>query len=183
MPTTISFVGAKGGTGTSTVAAATALLASQEQRVQLEAQDWREMAALLGVPGGAQPVAPNLWLGPLGTMRHDVEALTIRDLGVLDSHPDTTYRGDTYIVLRGPDYLGLRRAVESLPNIATPKGLILVAEKDRSLSVSDVEAALMNVPVVAAVAVDALVARTIDAGLLTCSMHKLRQFETLRALA
>lgn len=65
-------------------------------------------------------------------------------------------------------YLALRRAVA---HPARPDGVVLVSEPGRALAVSDVEAVL-NTPVVAEIAVDPAVARTIDAGLLAARLPR-----------
>ena len=59
-------------------------------------------------------------------------------------------------------YLALRRAVA---HPVRPDGIVLVTEPGRALTATDVEAVL-TAPVVAEIAIDPAVARTIDAGLL-----------------
>lgn len=65
-------------------------------------------------------------------------------------------------------YVALRRAVA---HPARPDGVVLVTEPGRALAVSDVEAVL-TAPVVAEIAIDPAVARTIDAGLLAARLPR-----------
>lgn len=179
--TSISFIGAKGGSGTSTIAAATALLASEHLNVCLEGEVG-DMAALLGIQpslGGMQ-VNPTLRLNGYTSASYEPQ-LHVWDLGPIDtsSAEDVVYRGDTYIVMRGPDYLGLRRVVEGLHKVENPKGIVLLAEKGRALSVSDVEAAT-HLSVVFAKPISERVARDIDAGLF--AYGAIREFDQLRGL-
>ena len=67
---------------------------------------------------------------------------------------------DNWMVTRAC-YLALRRATR-LPR---PTGVVVVREQGRALTVRDVEAVL-NVPVVATIAVDPSVSRAVDAGVL-----------------
>lgn len=182
--TTINFVGAKGGVGTSTIAAATALLASERMTVDLQG-DPGDLAAILGVTPSLntamvnQRLILNAWKTDSGAKQ-----LTVRDLGTfqdLAAFQDLAEQGNTFIVMRGPDYLGLRRALEGMPKITTPNGVVLVAEEKRSLGASDIKAVL-DVPVVATVPIDPAVARSIDSGLLSMSMHRLRSLAPLTSL-
>lgn len=61
-----------------------------------------------------------------------------------------------------PCYLAIRRAID-FP--IRPTGIVLIAEDDRSLTASDVSAAL-GVDVIATVRVDPRIARAVDSGLL-----------------
>lgn len=65
-------------------------------------------------------------------------------------------------------YLALRRA---LAHPARPDGVVLVSEPGRALNAADVEAVL-TAPVVAEIAIDPAVARTIDAGLLAARLPR-----------
>jgi hypothetical protein len=65
-------------------------------------------------------------------------------------------------------YLALRRAVA---HPVRPDGVVLVAEPGRALTAIDVEAVL-TAPVVAEIAIDPAVARTIDAGLLATRLPR-----------
>lgn len=65
-------------------------------------------------------------------------------------------------------YLALRRAVA---HPVRPDGVVLVTEPGRALTATDVEAVL-TAPVVAEIAIDPAVARTIDAGLLAARLPR-----------
>jgi hypothetical protein len=65
-------------------------------------------------------------------------------------------------------YLALRRAVA---HPVRPDGIVLVTEPGRALTATDVEAVL-TAPVVADIAIDPAVARTIDAGLLAARLPR-----------
>jgi hypothetical protein len=71
------------------------------------------------------------------------------------------------LVLR-PCYLALRRAVAAP---VRPSGVVLVTEPGRALGRSDVEQVL-GVPVRAEIAIDASVARAVDAGLLSTRLPR-----------
>jgi hypothetical protein len=158
----ISFVGSKGGVGTSTVAVLHALsVAESGRRVRLTATATagvEDLAVLLAVPtpapGEVVEVAPGLSLGEAG----DPDAYTVVDGGT-DTFSD--HDGLVYLVVRN-DYLALRRALLAPPTTA---GVVLVAEAGRSLGRRDVEEVL-GVPILAELPVTASVARYIDAGLL-----------------
>lgn len=164
-PTTVTFVfvGAKGGVGTSTVAAMHALqLAHSGQPVHLSATTAagvEDLAAILGmpnpVPGHIIDVAPGLTLG---------EELATEAANVVDGGTDrfSDHHGAVYVVLRN-EFLGLRNLNAGLPR--STFGLILVTEAGRALSRRDVEEVVR--PVVAEIAVDPVIARAIDAGLLS----------------
>ncbi len=149
--------GAKGGQGTSTVAALLALdYARGGCRVTLSdaSGDSGDLLALLGRAGG--PDAAPIELGREGGTPYSV--VDCRTSAPADLEP-----GDSaYLVLRGPCYLALRRAL-ALP--FRPTGVILVTEGERSLGDEDVRDVL-GLPVLATIAVDPRIARMVDAGLL-----------------
>ncbi len=74
---------------------------------------------------------------------------------------------DTLLVTR-PCYLALRRAVRA----PRPSGVVLVRDEGRALTDRDVEN-VIGVPVVATLAVDASVARAVDAGVLATRWQEL----------
>ncbi len=162
MTTDTTFVGAKGGVGTSTVAALYALQAARSgQPVHLTATDAagvEDLAAILGVPapgaGHLVEVAPGLTLGDL----RSPQATNVVDAGT-DCFSDHT--GHVLLVLRN-DYQSLRRALGA-PR--TTAGLILVSEPKRALGRRDVEDVLA-IPIVAELHLDPSIARATDAGLL-----------------
>jgi hypothetical protein len=129
-PTTVTFVGAKGGVGTSTVAALHAIqLARLGRTVRLSATDGvDDLAAILGVPcpgpDDTANVLPGLTLGEERCTEPD--AVNVIDAGT-DCFSD---RNDSavYLVLRN-DYQSLRRALNA-PRTTT--GLVLVTEAQRS---------------------------------------------------
>ncbi len=166
-PTTVTFVGAKGGVGTTTVAALHALdLPRRGHSVRLSASSTtgiEDLAALLGIPapagGQAVDVVPGLTLG---------DQLAADADNVVDAGTDTVsdHDGSAYLVLRN-DYLSLRRALNTGAGIA---GLVLVVEPDRALSARDVTDVLAQ-PLVAELRVDPVIARAADAGLLSTTRH------------
>ena len=162
MTTDTTFIGAKGGVGTSTVAALYALQASRSgQPVRLTATDAvgvEDLAAILGIPapgpGQVVEVAPGLSLAD----HRDPEGTNVVDAGT-DCFSD--HSGRVFLAIRN-DYLSLRRALAAqLP--AT--GLILVSEPKRALGRRDAEDVL-GLPVLVELNVDPSIARATDAGLL-----------------
>ena len=156
----ISFVGSKGGVGTSTVAVLHALtIADTCRRVRLTATaaaGVEDLAVILAVPvpgpGEVVRVTPELTLGDAA----DPDAYTVVDGGT-DTFSDSD--GPVYPVVRN-DYLALRRALVAPPTT----GVVLVLEPDRSLGRRDV-VDVIGVPIVAELGVSLAVARSIDAGL------------------
>jgi len=157
-----TFVGCKGGVGTSTVAVLHALSVAEAGRnVRLTATGpggIDDLAAILAVPtpatGEATEVAAGLSLGD----EDDPDAYMVVDGGT-DTFSD--HDGRVYLVARN-DYLCLRRALLAP---TTTIGVVLVAEPGRALGRCDV-ADVISWPIVAEVAVTASIARCIDAGLL-----------------
>lgn len=179
-PPTVTFVGARGGHGTTTVATALAILASENRPTRLVSAD---ATALLGIPadGGAPSgvrVTEYLTVASPGSPASAEPEFTIVDAGALPSIDDD---GDPpFVVLRGPCYLGLRHLVTQAHR--PPAGIVLLAEPGRSLTRRDVED-VVGAPVVATIGQHAAVARTLDAGLLLARLHRLPQFRELCALA
>jgi hypothetical protein len=165
--TTIHLYGAKGGVGTSTVAALVALdLQRQGHSVALQdaGGDHADLRALLGLaPVGAE--YPTLGSGPT--------TVNVIDHGT--SGPAPLGGEAVYLVIRAC-YLALARALRS--NVR-PDGIVLVAEPGRSLGVRDIQEVL-GVRVVAEVPVMASMARSIDAGRLPTAPREVRQ--SVRAL-
>jgi len=166
-PTTVTFVGAKGGVGTSTVATLHAIaLARREHTVRLTSTHTagvEDLAALLGVPapgaGETVTVLPRLTLAD----QPCADGHTVVDAGT-DCFSD--HDGPVYVVLRN-DYLSLRRA---LAGPRTTAGIILISEPNRSLTRRDVADVLAH-PIVAELRLDPAIARAIDAGLLSSARH------------
>ena len=168
--TTTTFVGAKGGVGTSTVAVFHALeLAERTGSVALTATEPAtvdDLAAILGIltpaPGESVSVVPGLILG---------DSAVAADHTVVDAGTDmfSDHTGAVVVVLRN-DYLSLRRA---LHGPQTTVGVVLVNETHRALGRRDIEDVLPH-PIVAEVRIDPVVARAIDAGLVATSRrHRL----------
>ena len=198
---------AKGGSGTTVVAAALALSFARAPGGAVLADLAGDAPCVLGVP---EPEGPGLteWLdaGPSvpadALSRIEIEAAP--GLGLLprgSSSTDATDRADvlaslllgdartvvadcgvgpvgaarsvaaaasvSLLVVR-PCYVALRRALAAP---LRPSGVVLVSEPGRALGARDVEDVL-GVPVRAEVAVEAAVARAVDAGLLTSRLPR-----------
>ena len=180
MSTTLTLVGARGGQGTSTVAAALALQTADEIPTTLLTHDPVAMARLLGA---SPPVAterfvagPNLTLA--GLDEPPGAALTVVDAGPATAATKVRLpNGERYAVVRGPCYLALATLV-SLPALRLD-GVILVAEPGRALSAADTSE-ILGLPVVATVPVRSSIARLIDAGLLAGKPSEVPGLEHLR---
>ena len=181
-PLRIDFVGIRGGQGTSTVAAATALLLGEiHGQVRLESIDLEAAAALLGVAFVAEmptQLTGTLELAPLGSRAaHGCSAL-VSDLGQLASAASERAVGRPRIgVLRGPCYVALRELAGA--DTAALAGLVLCSEAGRSLDRRDVED-IAGLPVLATVDVTPAVARTLDAGLAATRLAKMSEFAQVR---
>lgn len=201
---------AKGGTGTTVVAAALAVVLSRSTPSGALLVDLAgDGPAALGVaePDGPglsawlaadtdvpadglarleRPAGPGLGLlprgeGPLAAARAtalaDILAAdprpVVADCGVLAAATGdvgltlAASASQSLLVLR-PCFLALRRALTAP---LRPSAVVLVAEDGRSITASDVEAALA-VPVSACVRVTAQVARAVDAGLLAAQLPR-----------
>ncbi|MGE0306654.1 MAG: cellulose synthase operon protein YhjQ/BcsQ, partial [Acidimicrobiia bacterium] len=179
MPThNVILNGARGGQGTSTIAAALALAAATHRETHLVVADLAANSALLGIPepiGDEAIVANNLTLTTALTGEPDVR--------IIDAGPIATTIDDggvQLVVLRGPCYVALRTLVHNEGRL--PDGIVLVLEPGRSLSARDVED-VTGVPVVATVPLSPAVARTIDAGLLVARLQRLTDLAPLRRYA
>jgi hypothetical protein len=174
---TITIAGARGGSGTTTIAAATALLLAGHAATELVAAERDTTAALLGLTGlhdGCAPikVAEHLTLvsTPFGTA--EMAVVDAQRLDQLEARPGGLF----VVVLRGPCYLGLR----TMTTCGVPAdGIVLLMEPGRSLTRRDVSD-VCDVPVIAEIAVTANVARAMDAGLLVSRVHRLLEFNGLR---
>ena len=165
----IGFYGPKGGQGTSTVAAATALFASRlSPRVSLRSHDCVGMARLLALPAqAAEPadVAASITLSSLES-NSTASAFTVDDLGRAElAHRSPAH---TSVMVLRPCYLALEAAVRAACEVV-PDWLVVVAEPDRSIGPADI-AAVLAIPVAAVVPLDPAVARTLDAGMLVPSL-------------
>ncbi|HET7487962.1 MAG TPA: hypothetical protein VFJ85_08540 [Acidimicrobiales bacterium] len=175
-------IGARGGQGTTTVATTLALLAAAHRPVALAARRPEDVAALTAAPSGPLPVA----VGPNLALVDDVAGhgeVAVRDLGHLGELEPGELAGPQpgtrrWLVVRGPCFVSLQRAIEQPWR---PDGVVLLAEPGRALDATDVTAVL-DVPVVATVAVDPAVARSIDAGLLPVHVGRLGPLRQLGRL-
>lgn len=120
------------------------LMAGSTPAAGVPGHRWAELAAILTADPGA-------WFLDAGTLPAAASVAADRRL----------------LVVRNC-YLALRRAVE---HPARPDGVVLVTEPGRALNAADVEAVL-TAPVVAEIAIDPAVARTIDAGLLAARLPR-----------
>jgi hypothetical protein len=176
---TITVAGARGGSGTTTTAAALALFAARHATTELVACEATATAALLGLavrPGATAPtpVCEGLTLVSSPT---NTAAITVYDAGRVDLLDDRAQHELLIAVLRGPCYLGLHTLVTA--DIPQAAGIVLLAEPERSLTRRDV-ADVCGVPVIAEIAATARVARAIDAGLLVTALRRLSEFSALR---
>src|SRR5947209_19970528 len=130
---TIVIRGAGGGHGASTVAASLALLAAENAPTTLVTDEPAAMAALLGLAthdgDAAFEITPNLRLTDDAT-----DACT--PIVVIDAASDARDReppsqAETYVVVRGPCYLALRRLLSARES--RPDGVIVIVEDGRSL--------------------------------------------------
>lgn len=186
MTRTIVLAGARGGQGTSTVAAALAVLAAGHGPTLLRSNDPATTAALVGIPLPLGDewidVCPNLTLVPRtldteGAAAYDTVVVDAgrtasrpaEDARTPDSDPSAAATGpvEHYAVLRGPCYVALTTLVTSGLRY---DGIIVVEEPGRALSERDVTDVL-GLPVVANIPVDPAIARMIDAGLLLTRLH------------
>lgn len=178
MSRTITLVGARGGQGASTVAAALAASLSADTPTALLSHEPLAVAQLLGamppLPGEAVEVAPEFMLAGLDGPRAET---TVIDAGRATTAPEM--EGERYAVVRGPCYLALATLVSLSLRL---DGVVLVAEPGRAMGAEDVTAVL-EVPVLATIPVHPAVARTVDAGLLAVKARCLAAFRPLDALA
>ena len=174
----ITLVGVRGGSGTSTIGAALALISRTMVRTELVTADPVLTAALLGVAPPDQLPAEVLPRLVLAQEASGEAELTIIDAGtVTEASVGPRASGERRLgVLRGPCYLALRTLLAGQHGL---DGLVLVAEPGRALNERDV-ADVTGLDVVATVPVTPGIARTIDAGLLAARHQNQREFRDLR---
>lgn len=167
MPIHYHLFGAKGGVGTTTVAAALALTASTDRLTDVRAVHRDDLYAMLGFGGrdypDGQPVTGNhnLTMFDFGARAELGGTIIVTDHGT-----DLVRIGDdgyNLLVVRGC-YMAMRRAVhaESVKHI---DGIILVEEPGRALGRREV-ADVIGKPIVATIPVKDTICRAIDAGVL-----------------
>ena len=185
----IEFIGIRGGHCASTVAFVTAISLAARGPTRLAAHDPDVMCALAGTsPDRHIPIVLSENLDLVAGEDHG----DVIDAGTLESYLDDEPFDDELAarrhstpgrlvigVLRGPDYLGLRTLCGH-PE-APLDGLVVVTEAGRALDARDAEH-VSGRTVLAVVEHTPVVARTIDAGLLTQRVCQLREFTQLRNL-
>lgn len=173
----IGVVGARGGHGTTTVAAVLAIAAADVAPTSLIATEPDVTATLLGLTAKA---SHELTIGAGLVLGSDVERraqVRIEDLGALHQLGDRREAPDVLLaVLRGPCYLGVRAITSADRQI---DGIVVLAEAGRSLTGRDV-ADVTGIDVIAQVPVTPSVARSIDAGLLLARHAQHNEFSALR---
>lgn len=179
-PRRIHVVGARPGHGTTTVAVALAAhTAELGIRTALVSDEPAAIAALAGTAHIDSAVRIPL-TRRLALWRADVEPddadVVIEDVARPETPPDPR---QTLIVVRGPDYLALRTAVDR-PLRAC--GVVILSEPWRALSPADA-ASVLGLPVLAEVPHHAEVARAADAGLLLDRIDRLAAFSDIGRLA
>ncbi len=183
---TIEFIGIRGGHGTTTVALAAAATLAARGPTRISTHDRCGLCAIVGISND-EPII-NL-AGHLDLTAGEADGDVI-DAGTLERYfgpdpftaelaarPQRPPGAMRIGVLRGPDYLGVRTLCEH-PG-APLDGLVVVSEAGRALDARDVEH-VSGRPVVAVVDHTAVVARTIDGGLLLPRLARLGEFAQLR---
>lgn len=166
-----SFFAAKGGQGTTVVAAAAALIHAQNGRrtLLIDAADQHDTFAVLGIPEPADP-ADVVTVGPnLDLRAHeadtDLDVTEGYEVVIIDAGRHRPSAGTATLVTRAC-YLALRRAIAVTP---APDNVVLVHEPGRALKRSDV-ATVLSVPIIVTIPADPAVARVVDAGLLAAGL-------------
>ncbi len=170
--------GARGGQGTSTVAAAMAMFAAGHRRTRLITGEIDAMAGVLGLSVSSTEEAVAVTDRLDLASQPGTEAFSVVDAGRHRSVVGPQERAISIVVLRGPCYLAVRDLVRA--DRALPDGIVLAKEPGRSLTAEDVSD-VTGVPVVAQIDVTPAVARTLDAGLLIARLHHLPELAQLRA--
>jgi hypothetical protein len=183
-----TFVGARGGHGTTTIAALAALAAACEQTTVLLSPDPAATAALVGIPLSVgrehTPISETLTLTADPAAAAHATTVVV-DGGTLTQpwEPDLDgLRMDErhrYLVLRGPCYVALATAL--VTPVERLDGIVLLAEPERALRGTDATDVL-GIPVVATLPQSSAIARAIDAGLLAARHTRLRPAAQLRPL-
>lgn len=152
---TISFTGARGGSGTTTIATTFAL----HYATQLVGCT-SDIAHVTGTQPG-EPLNAGLVVNPTV---EDRDGLTVIDAGTIrhprEYIPAANHR--SYLVVRGPSYEGLRTFTETELHF---DAAIVLHEPWRALGMKDAQTAL-NMPIEAVVDHDPSISRLVDAGLM-----------------
>lgn len=194
----LTLAGAKGGVGTTTVAAACAVTAAHDGADVLLVDAAGNLgpsdaACALGIPAGVPVAWPTEVRAGAGARLEVMRAVdpadiaqgiddtaatvVIVDAGTVDRHEALTSAVDLgrWCVVLRESYLDLARLVltDELGHRSTSSaGMVIVQEPGRALGPTDLEQTL-SLPTVARVAVRANVARSVDAGVLgvRCPEH------------
>ena len=166
---TLAYFAAKGGQGTTVIAASVALTHAKTGRrtLLIDAAEHHDTYAALGFPEPIEPNAVTEVVPNLDLVAIDPDACaeefdtTGYEVAVIDFGQKRPTVGTATIVTRAC-YLALRRALAVTP---APDNAIVIAEPGRALDDADV-AAVLGLPIVATIRTDPSVARTVDAGLL-----------------
>jgi MinD superfamily P-loop ATPase len=174
---TIGVIGARGGQGTSTIAAAVALLVSLDRPVGLIANDPSDVAAILGISAAVGDDAVDV-SNELTVARRPLPGrVNIVDCGSLH-HCTTARPAKLVVVLRGPCFLALTSLVTA--QLPADCSVVVVREAHRSITAVDVLEAT-GLPLLAEVPVTERLARIVDAGLLRQRAHALAELASLHA--
>jgi MinD superfamily P-loop ATPase len=141
---------------------------------------WSSTASASSTPA-IDPASPRwaelgAWL--ISWSSEDRAAVTI-DAGTGTPPPAMLGCADRALLVTRPCYLALRRAVRCS---SRPTGVVVVTEPGRALTIRDIEHAL-GAPVTATVSIDPLVARAVDAGLLSTRLPRVITRELRRIAA
>lgn len=165
-----SFWGARGGHGTTTTAIlATVAMARKRENFRISLTDLAQNGGFHAPLGESEGSSPT-WEPEVSKTRGQVPWITVFDCGVFrPGESNLAAVGRNFLVLRGPDYTGIRTIIQydqPLPEMFD--GLVVIHETGRALSVRDV-ADITNFPEgkIHALPYDMAIARTVDAGLLT----------------
>ena len=159
---TIVIAGAKGGVGTTTIAAAVASELSKHGPVWLDGrttQRTSDLRAVLGMPDALETYQA-LWVATWTPPREGTTRIV--DNGVLDDPNDDDGPSDERWLVVHNDYVSLRHAVTQAP---WATDVVATIDPSRALGLADVTAVL-NRDIRWSVAWTPAVARCVDAGLL-----------------
>jgi CO dehydrogenase nickel-insertion accessory protein CooC1 len=167
MTVTYSFFAAKGGQGTSVVAAAVAIqYAAAGHRVLLvDSAERADQVALIGYPNPDDPSVPTTTRDNLDVVVGDVNSVDSSgyNIVVVDAGLRRPTDNSVATLVTRCCFLALRHAMTVTP---PAHNIIVIEEPGRASRAQDV-ANMFNLPVIATIPYDPAIARTIDAGLLT----------------
>ena len=166
---TITFTATKGGSGTSTIAAITALTSGVRTLLVDQSQS-HDLVYVLGlVPNKAiLELTPSIDLVIGDDYDTDGYELVEIDRGLNATPVD----GAENLIVTRKCYLSLRAANASRNRY---DGVVVVDEAERALTISDVKHVL-GLPVVAFVPYDSRISRSVDAGMLTSRAHQYAEY-------